>query len=125
MPIGNELLQSVHIVDEPQLTPHGINRMYAKKKLKSKAEFFENKPLQGYVHKKVSANKNIDQKLTRDWTTNKFVTSHFEAYTCAITKQKIGSKNLYTGEKNYIRNHQQQITNVDYVRKKQKMLPIF
>ena len=66
MPIGNELLQSVHIVDEPQLTPHGISRMYTKKKLKSKAEFFENKPLQGYVHKKVSANKNIDQKLTRD-----------------------------------------------------------
>ena len=125
MRVGKKLLQIVHIVVDPQLAPRGINRIFTQNKLKSKAGFFENKPLHRYVHKKVSENNGIDQKITREWTTNKFVTSHFEAYTCAITKQKIGSKNLYTGEKNYIRNHQQQITNVDYVRKKQKMLPIF
>ena len=94
MQVGNELLQSLHIVDKPQLMPCGISWMYTQKKLKSKAEFFENKPLHGYVHKKVSKNNNIDQKLTREWTTNKFMTSHFEAYACAITEQQIGLKDL-------------------------------
>ena len=112
MRIGNELLQSVHIDDYPKLTPCGIRQMYTPKKLKSKLESFENKPFHGYVHKKVSEN-NIDQKLTRKWTTNKFMRSHFEAFTCAITE-----KEIYTGEKNYMSNHQQQIKNVDYIRKK-------
>ena len=68
--------------------------MYTQKKLKSKAEFFENKPLHGYVHKKVSENNNLDQKFIRESTTNKFMTSLFEAYACAITEQEIGSKDL-------------------------------
>ena len=94
MRIGNELLQSVHIDDDPKLTPCGISRMYTPKKLKSKLESFENKPFHGYVHKKVSENNNTDQKLTRKWTTNKFMRSHFEAYTCPITEQEISSKDL-------------------------------
>ena len=68
--------------------------MYNQKKLKSRAEYSENKPLHGYVHKKVSENNNIDQILSREWITNKFMTSHFEAYACAITKQEIGSKDV-------------------------------
>ena len=68
--------------------------MYTQKKLKSKAKSFENKPLHGYVHKKVSENNNTDQKLTREWTTNKFMTSYFETYACAITEQEIGSKDF-------------------------------
>ena len=50
MRVGNELLQSVHINDASQLTPRGISRMYTQKKLKSKAESFENKPLHGYMY---------------------------------------------------------------------------
>ena len=57
-------------------------------------ESFENKLLYGYVHIKFSENNNIDQKLTREWTTSKFMTSHFEAYVCVITEQEIGSKDL-------------------------------
>ena len=92
MQVENELLQSVHIVDNPQLTPGGISRIYTQKKWKSTVEIFENKPLHGYVHKKVSGNNNVDQKLTREWSTNTFMTSHFKAYACGITKQEIGLK---------------------------------
>ena len=70
--------------------------MYTQKKLKSKAESFESKPLHGYVNKKVSENNNIDQKLTREWTTNKFMISHFEAYACAITEKKNRFERSYT-----------------------------
>ena len=47
--VGNELLQSVHLDDNPQLTPRDISRIYTQKKLKSKAQSFENKPLHEYV----------------------------------------------------------------------------
>ena len=43
--------------------PCGISRIYTQKKLKSQAESFENKPLHGYKHKKVSGKENVDQKL--------------------------------------------------------------
>ena len=79
MRVENELLQSVHIDDNPQLTPRDRSQMFTQLKLKSKAESFESKPLHGYGHKTVSDNSNIDEKLTREWTTNKFVTSNFEA----------------------------------------------
>ena len=94
MRVGNELLQSVHKDDNPQLTPCDISRMYTPKWLKSKAESFENKPLHGYVYKNVAANNKIDQKLNKEWTTNRFMTLHFEAYSYAITEQEIGSKDL-------------------------------
>ena len=32
MRVGNELLQTLHIDDDPPLTPHGISRMYTQKK---------------------------------------------------------------------------------------------
>ena len=44
--------------------------------------------------KTVSENRNIDQKHTRECTNNKFMASRFEAYACAITKQKIDLKYL-------------------------------
>ena len=94
MRVGNELLQSVHIVDDPQLTPRGISQMYAQLKLKSEAESFERKPLHGYLNKEVSENSNIDLKLTGEWTTSKFMTSHFEDYACATTRQEIDTKDL-------------------------------
>ena len=51
--MGNDVLQSVHIDDDPQLMLCGISWIYTQLKLKSKAESFENKPLHRYVHKNV------------------------------------------------------------------------
>ena len=63
MRVENELLQSVHIDDNPQLTPRDRSQMFTQLKLKSKAESFESKPLHGYLDQKVWENNNIDQKL--------------------------------------------------------------
>ena len=43
---------------------------------------------------KIIENKDIDQKLTDQWSNNKYISSHFEAYTCAIHEQEIGTKDL-------------------------------
>ena len=50
--VGNESLPSAHIDDDPQSTLRGISRMYTQQKLKSKAKYFPNKLLHGYIHKK-------------------------------------------------------------------------
>ena len=99
--------------------------MYTQKELKSTAEYFENRPPHGYVHKKDSENNNNDQKRTGEWTTNNFMTLHFEAYAYTIFEKEIGMKDLIHSWKNYINRYQQQITNVDCVRKNSKMLPTF
>ena len=64
--MGNDVLQSVHIDDDPQLMLCGISWIYTQLKLKSKAESFENKPLHRYVHKNVYENSNVDQKYTEN-----------------------------------------------------------
>ena len=52
------------------------------------------KPLHGYVSKYISQLQEIDQLRSKQWTCNKYMTSHFEAYACAIQKQEIGTKDL-------------------------------
>ena len=62
--------------------------------LKIKAESFTNKPLHGYNRKKTIENENADQKITDQWSNSKYISFHFEAYTCAIHQQEFGTKDL-------------------------------
>ena len=62
--------------------------------LKIKAQSFTNKPLYCYVRKKIIKNEDLDKKLTDQWSNKNYILSHFETYTCAIHKQKIGTKDL-------------------------------
>ena len=41
--------------------------------LKIKAESFTNKPLHGYVRKKIENNEYVYQKLTDQWSNNKYI----------------------------------------------------
>ena len=52
------------------------------------------KPLYGYVRKKIIESEDVDQKLTDQWSNSKHISSHFEAYKCAINEQEIGTKEL-------------------------------
>ena len=47
--------------------------------LKIKAKSFTNKPLRGYIKKKIIENEDADQKLTDQWSNNKYISCHFEA----------------------------------------------
>ena len=40
-----------------------------------KAESFTNKPLHGYVRKKIIKNKYVDEKLTDLWSNNKYTSN--------------------------------------------------
>ena len=62
--------------------------------LKIKAESFTSKLQHGYVMKKILKNEDVDQKLTNQWSNNKYISSHFESFTCVIHEQEIRTKNL-------------------------------
>ena len=57
-----------------------------------KVEPFTNKPQRSYIRKKTIENEDVDQKLTDQWSTNKYISSHFEVYTCTIQEQEISTK---------------------------------
>ena len=92
--VGRELLANKNIEDNENWKPSFLSRTYVREVLKIKAESFTNKPLHGYIRKKIIENEDVDQKLTDQWSNNKYISSHFEAYTCAIHKQEINTKDL-------------------------------
>ena len=52
------------------------------------------KPLHGCITKTTLESQEIDKKLSLSWTTNKYITSHFESYGFAISEQEINTKEL-------------------------------
>jgi len=46
------------------------------------------------VQRKLSSNNDIDHVTSKEWLTNKYITSHFETYACAIQEGEIGTKDL-------------------------------
>ena len=97
--VGRELLANKNIEDNENWKPSFLSRIYVREMLKIKAESFTNKHLHGYIRKKIIENEDVDQKLTDQWSNNKYIPSHFGAYTCAIQEQEIGTKDLKRIEK--------------------------
>ena len=50
------------------------------------------KQMHGYLFKKVQKQDQIDKSTS--WTTDKYITSHFEAYVFSIHEQEINTKDL-------------------------------
>ena len=77
---GGELLANKNIEDNENWKPSFlISRTYVREVLKIKAKSFTNKPLRGYIKKKIIENEDADQKLTDQWSNNKYISCHFEA----------------------------------------------
>ena len=107
--VQRELLESKNIDDNENWKPSFLSITHVREVLKTKAEYFTSKPLNGYFRKKIIENKVVVQKLTDQWSNDKYISSHFEAYTCAIHEQEIGTKDLiYQRE---LKNNQQSTDN--------------
>ena len=92
--VGRELLANKSFQDNENWKPSFLSRTYVREVLKIKSESFTNKSLHGYIRKKIKENEDVDQKLTYQWSNSKYISSHFQAYTCAIHEQEIGTKDL-------------------------------
>ena len=91
--VRRELLANKNIEDNENWKLSFLSLTYVREVLKIKTESFTNKPLHFYIRKNIG-NEDVDQKLTDQWSNNKYLSSDFEAYTCAIHKQEIGTKDL-------------------------------
>ena len=83
--VGTGFLESKNIDHNEYWKPSFLCRTYVREVSKFKAESFTKKPLHGYARKKIIENQ--DQ-----WSNNKCILSHFEAYTSVIHEQEIGTK---------------------------------
>ena len=86
---------------------------------------FMNKPLHGYITKPTLESQEIDKQLSLSWTSNKYITSHFESYAFAVSEQKINIKTLITEDTKHKIQLFTSITNVDFARPVLKMFSIF
>ena len=92
--VGKELLDRFEIEDKSTLTPKATSQKYLKSSLEHMKTQYLQKPLHRYVSKYISQLPEIDQLKSKQWTCNKYMSSHFEAYACAIQEQEIGTKDL-------------------------------
>ena len=94
MRVGKELLDRFEIEDKRTLAPKETSQKYLKLSLERMNTQHLQKPLHGYVSKYISQLQEIDQLRSKQWTCNKYMTSHFETYACTIQEQEIGTKDL-------------------------------
>ena len=92
MRVGEERLKKMNVTDNPNLTPSRISKLFFQQVLREKETLYGSKQLHGYMQRNVNENTNIDHPTSTQWLTNKYLTSHFEAYACAIREQEIGTK---------------------------------
>ena len=50
--------------------------------------------MHGYFQKTIEQNENINHRESQQWLQDKYLTSHFTAYACAIEEQEIATKYL-------------------------------
>ena len=69
-----------------------MGQLYKQYVNNGKSQKFTEKQMQGYPFKKVQEQDQIDKSTS--WTTDKYITSHFEGFAFAIHEQEINTKDL-------------------------------
>ena len=102
--VAYELLNKHNIANENK-SPKYLSKTSTGKLNENHNRDFMSKSLHGYITKTTLESQEIDKQLSLSWTTNKYITSHFESYAFAISEQEINTKDL-----NYRRNKAQNPT---------------
>ena len=90
--IANELIKQSNIEVNENLSPRDVRQLYQQYVINTKSQKFTEKQMHGYLFKKVKEQNQIDKSTS--WTTDKYITSHFEGYAFAIHEQEINTKDL-------------------------------
>ena len=94
--VAGELLVGTHINEETtdESTPRQMSQKYQSQCLQEKYNSYSTKVMHGYVNRKLENDNDIDLATSKSWTYDKYITSEFEAYACAIQEQEVGTKYL-------------------------------
>ena len=90
--IANELIKQSNIEVNENLSLRDVGQLYQQYVINTKSQKFTEKQMHGYLFKKVKEQDQIDKSTS--WTTDKYITSHFEGYAFAIHEQEINTKDL-------------------------------
>ena len=94
MRAGEELLNKYNTVDNTNDTPKVCSKKFNNEDQAAKLQRYENKAMHGYIHRKLTGDTTVDKALSQLWLRDKYMTSHFKAYACAIQEQEIATKYL-------------------------------
>ena len=72
--------------------------------------------MHGYFRKTIESGQNIDKKESQQWLQDKYLTSHFTAYACAVEEQKIATKYLINKRQRNEGKNQPLVINVDFAK---------
>ena len=96
MRIGQEY-ERIHIEDSHEITetsPKKLARKVTNNITKNHRTAWHEKEVHGYVQRKIYDDENNDMKRTYDWLKQGKMSSHVEAYLCAIQEEEITTKYL-------------------------------
>jgi len=89
--VANGLLEKYSITPVDNEAPKKIGQRYLKSKSIEKSSLYTNKTMHGYIDRQLEKDTNIDHKVSKSWTRNRFMKSDFEAYAFAIKEQEIST----------------------------------
>ena len=82
--VGRLLIDEQQLIIDDATKPRTAGRQYIKSVQKNKSKKYELKQVHGYIHRKVKGDPCIDSTNSQQWLRDKYLTSHFVAYACAI-----------------------------------------
>lgn len=92
--LGQALIDEQQLQIDDQTKPRSASRQYIKAVQKKKSATYESKQVHGYIQRKTKCDTSIDSNQSQKWLQDKYLTSHFVAYACAIQEQEIATKYL-------------------------------
>ena len=86
--VSRLLIDEQWLIIDDSIKPR-TDRQYIKSVQKNKSKKYELKQVHGYIHRKVKGDLCIGSTHSQLWLRDKYLTSHFVAYACAIQEQEI------------------------------------
>jgi hypothetical protein len=87
------MLVNQNIVNDDE-NPKSISRKYTSAMMIEHEKKYQEKVMHGYIQRKIEQDNQIDKTRSQSWLKDRYLTSHFTAYACAIQEQEIATKYL-------------------------------
>ena len=92
--VGRELMNNNNIARTSEETPKGNARKLLRQIQERKSINYKQKAMHGYFKRTIDNDEGIDKQYSQQWLQDKYLTSTFAAYACAIQEQEISTKYL-------------------------------
>ena len=96
--MGQELINKNSVVTTPTDTTKQVGKKLLLRIQEEKSSSYKRKAMHGYFREVIGLDQNINKKEIQQWLQDKYVTSHFTAYACTVTKYLINKRQRNEGK---------------------------